>query len=81
MISNFYRKLTQGVLIAVSIFVAAPSTWATSFTINSGETLTSTQTLVDNETGLIVTGGFIVVLENQGVIVSGGTGRRLVSTR
>ena len=68
---SFYQKFTQAVLVAICIITAAPSARATSFTVANGETLTSTQTLVDNETGLIVTGGFIVVLENQGVIING----------
>ena len=69
--SDFYQKLTQGVLVAGSIIAAAPSAWATSFTVANGETLTSTQTLVDNETGLIESGGFIVVESNEGVKITG----------
>ena len=56
---NFYQKLTQAVLIAGGIIAAAPPAWADSFTINNGETLTSTQTLLDGETGLIESGGFL----------------------
>ena len=69
--SDFYRKFTQAVLVAVCIIAATPPAWSASFTVANGETLTSTQTLVNNETGLIVTGGFIVVLENQGVVING----------
>ena len=58
--SIFCQKITQGALIAVSIFAAVPFTWADSFTISSGETVTTTQTLdVDGETGLIESGGFL----------------------
>ena len=57
---NFYQKSIQGVLIAGGIIASAPSALADSFTINSGETVTTTQTLdVDGETGLIVSGGFL----------------------
>ena len=56
---SFYQKLTQTVLIAGGIIAAAPPAWADSFTINNGETLTSTQTLLDGETGLIESGGFL----------------------
>jgi len=58
--SDFYKKLTQAVLIAGGIIASAPSAWATSFTINSGETVTTTQTLdVNGDTGLIESGGFL----------------------
>ena len=62
MMSNFYQKLIQSTLIAGGIFATTPLVWATSFTINSGETVTTAQTLnVDGETGLIVSGGFLNV--------------------
>ncbi|SVD52891.1 uncharacterized protein METZ01_LOCUS405745, partial [marine metagenome] len=57
--SDFYQKLTQGVLVAGCIIAAAPPAWATSFTISSGETVTAAQALVDGETGLIESGGFL----------------------
>ena len=58
--SIFCQKIAQGALITVSIFAAVPFTWADSFTISSGETVTTTQTLdVDGETGLIESGGFL----------------------
>jgi len=58
--SDFYKKFTQAVLIAGGIIASAPSAWATSFTINSGETVTTTQTLdVNGDTGLIESGGFL----------------------
>ena len=56
---SFYQKLTQGVLIAGCIIAATPPVWATSFTISSGETVTAAQTLLDGETGLIESGGFL----------------------
>ena len=68
---NFYQKLTQGVLIAGCIIAAAPSAWAASFTINSGETVTTLQTLQDNETGLIISGGFLNVTSAAAVQLSG----------
>jgi outer membrane autotransporter protein len=68
---SFYQKLTQGVLVAGCIIAAAPPAWATSFTINSGETVTTLQTLVDNETGLIVSGGFLNVTSAAAVQLSG----------
>ncbi len=82
--SDFYQKLTQGVLVAGSIIAAAPPVWATSFTINSGETVTAAQTLVDGETGLIESGGFLnttttsitggpnTVITNNGTITTTG---------
>ena len=58
--TNFYQKLIPYGLIVVGIFTAAPFVWADSFTINSGDTVTTTQTLdVDGETGLIESGGFL----------------------
>jgi len=45
--SDFYKKFTQSVLIAGGIIASAPSIWADSFTVANGETLTSTQTLLD----------------------------------
>ena len=57
--SDFYQKLTQGVLVAGCIIAATPPVWATSFTISSGETVTAAQTLLDGETGLIESGGFL----------------------
>ena len=58
--SNFYQKLIQSTLIAGSIYATTPLVWAASFTINSGETVTTTQTLnVDGDTGLIISGGVI----------------------
>ena len=58
--SGFYQKLIQSTLIAGGIFATIPPAWATSFTINSGETVTTTQTLnVDGDTGLIISGGII----------------------
>ncbi len=79
--TNFYQKSVQGVLIAGGIIAAAPSAWATSFTINSGETVTTAQTLdVDGDTGLIVSGGFlnvtgipITVSDDNVVITNNGT--------
>ena len=68
---NFYQKLTQGALIAGCIIAAAPSAWAASFTINSGETVTTLQTLQDNETGLIISGGFLNVTSAAAVQLSG----------
>ena len=62
MMSNFYQKLIQSTLIAGGIFATTPPAWATSFTINSGETITASQDLdVDGDTGLIVSGGFLNV--------------------
>ena len=84
MMSNFYQKLTQGVLIAGCIIAAAPPAWATSFTISSGETVTAVQALVDGETGLIESGGFLnttaasitgggnAVITNNGTITTTG---------
>jgi len=84
MMSNFYQKLTQGVLIAGCIIAAAPPAWATSFTISSGETVTAAQALVDGETGLIESGGFLnttaasitgggnAVITNNGTITTTG---------
>ena len=70
--SDFCKKLIQGMLIAGYIIFSAPSAWAASFTIESGETVTTTQTLdVDGDTGLIVSGGVIDT--------SGTNGRRAVS--
>jgi outer membrane autotransporter protein len=81
---SFYQKLTQGVLIAGCIIAAAPPAWATSFTISSGETVTAVQTLVDGETGLIESGGFLnttatsitgggnAVITNNGTITTTG---------
>ena len=57
--SDFYKKFTQSVLIAGGIIASALSIWADSFTVANGETLTSTQTLLDGETGLIESGGFL----------------------
>ena len=68
--SNFYQKLTQGVLIAGCIFATTPLVWATSFTINSGETA-GRQALLDGETGLIISGGFINSA-TQGIGTSNG---------
>ena len=51
--SDFYKKFTQSVLIAGGIIASAPSVWADSFTINSGETA-GRQALLDGETGLII---------------------------
>ena len=81
---DFYQKLTQGVLVAGSIIAATPLVWATSFTINSGETVTTDQELIDNETGLIISGGILnttgantikvdgdnVVITNNGTITA-----------
>ena len=67
---NFYQKLTQGVLIAGCIIAAAPPAWGTSFTINSGETA-GRQALLDGETGLIISGGFINSA-TQGIGTSNG---------
>ena len=70
--SNFYRNFPQGMLIAGYVIFSAPSAWAASFTIDSGETVTATQTLsVDGDTGLIISGGIIDT--------SGTNGRRAVS--
>ena len=81
---SFYQKLTQGVLIAGCIIAAAPPAWATSFTISSGETVTAAQALVDGETGLIESGGFLnttaasitgggnAVITNNGTITTTG---------
>ena len=70
--SCFYRKLLQVLLVASFIVSSAPSAWAASFTIDSGETVTATQTLsVDGDTGLIISGGIIDT--------SGTNGRRAVS--
>ena len=58
--SNLYQKLIQSTLIVGGIFATTPLVWAASFTINSGETVTTTQTLsVDGDTGLIISGGFL----------------------
>ena len=68
---NFYQKSIQGVMIAGGIIASTPSAWADSFTINSGETVTTSQTLdVDGETGLIISGGFLNVT-GDAIIVSG----------
>ena len=70
--SDFYQKLTQGMLIAGYVIFSAPLVWAASFTINDGQTVTTTQTLnVDGDTGLIISGGVIDT--------SGTNGRRSVS--
>ena len=70
--SNFYRNFPQGMLIAGYVIFSAPSAWAASFTIDSGETVTATQTLsVAGDTGLIISGGIIDT--------SGTNGRRAVS--
>ena len=68
--SNFYQKLTRAVLITGCIITSAPSTWAESFTINSGETA-GRQALLDGETGLIISGGFINSA-TQGIGTSNG---------
>ena len=68
--SNFYQKLTQAVLVAGCIITAAPPVWAESFTINSGETA-GRQALLDGETGLIISGGFINSA-TQGIGTSNG---------
>ena len=87
--SNFYQKLIQSTLIAGGIFATTPLVWATSFTINSGETVTTDQELIDNETGLIISGGILnttgantitvdgdnVAMTNNGTIMMLLTGR------
>jgi outer membrane autotransporter protein len=80
MISNFYQKLIQSTLIAGGIFATTPLVWATSFTIDDGETVTATQTLVDGETGLIVSGGFLNVIDSKAIAVSDGISTSIAIT-
>ena len=66
---NFYKKLIQGILIAGYVIFGTPFTWAASFTINNGQTVTVKQEMVDGDTGLIVSGGFINSTA-QGITIS-----------
>ena len=74
--SDFYKQFAQAVLIAGGIIASAPSVWADSFTINSGETVTATQGgdggMVDGDTGLIESGGFLNVTGSKGIAFSDG---------
>ena len=67
---SFYQKLTQAMLVIGGIIATAPHAWAESFTINSGETA-GRQALLDGETGLIISGGFINSA-TQGIGTSNG---------
>jgi outer membrane autotransporter protein len=67
---SFYQKLTQAMLVIGGIIATAPPAWAESFTINSGETA-GRQALLDGETGLIISGGFINSA-TQGIGTSNG---------
>ena len=69
--SNFYQKYIQSTLIAGGIFATTPPAWATSFTINSGETVTTDQELIDNETGLIISGGILNTTGANTITVDG----------
>ena len=65
--SKFYRNFPQGMLIAGYVIFSAPSAWAASFTINDGQTVTTTQNLnVDGDTGLIISGGFLDLTGSSG---------------
>ena len=76
--SNFYQKLIQSTLIAGGIFATTPPAWADSFTVNNGETV-GRQVLIDSETGLIESGGFINST-TQGIAISDGISTNITIT-
>jgi len=63
--------LFSGPLFIAALFIAPPFAWAGSFTIVDGQLVTVQQTLGEDDSGVIESGGSLIVAGDPAIFISG----------